>query len=352
MIQIKQQLDPVFETYSLLYIAHQKEHYFNMLETSLNALGLQGHEIINSKTFDILHTYIDAFAKYQVMPKEPNLFYKSKDERAFIILLDFVSDMEKAMTSSDQSLSHLNEAYVIEKLIPWFARISTTNHAPKKNPDFNTFLEYVMASAIDDSAKWAFVSLAKNPEEFFNSVLSSIKGNMPAFEKAVQQIKPQLDILLQEFTSYLEEKREERLFNRFNLSPESTLTIYPTLAVCGSMIRYHHLYYGLFHDKFLIGNDIHSSYKNDLLMKTKALSDKSKLDILLSLREKPMYSLELAEAMSLSPSTTSHHMNLLVTSGLVTIKKHGGKSYYHINEDGIQKLKGELDYFFSPRDKT
>ena len=85
------------------------------------------------------------------------------------------------------------------------------------------------------------------------------------------------------------------------------------------------------------------------MMKTKILSDKSKLEILLSLREKPKYSLELAEAMSLSPSTTSHHMNLLVISGLVTIQKHGGKSYYHINEEGIQKLKGELDYFFTPR---
>ena len=351
MIQVKQQLDPIFETYSLLYIAHQKEHYFNMLENSLNALGLQGHEIINSKTFDILHTYIDTFAKYQVMPKEPSLFYKSKDERAFIILLDFVNDIENVMKSSDQSLSHLNETYVIKKLIPWFARISTTNHEKKENPDFNTFLEYVMDSAIDDSAKWAFVSLAKNPETFFKNVILSIHENMPAFEKAVQRIKPELDILLQEFVSSLEEKKEERLVNRLSLSTDSDLTIYPTLSVCGSLMKFHHLYYGLFYDKFLIGNDIHSSNKNDLLMKTKALSDKSKLDILLSLREKPMYSLELAEAMSLSPSTTSHHMNLLVTSGLVTIKKHGGKSYYHINEEGIQALKEMLDYFFTPRDK-
>lgn len=349
MIQIKQQLNPVFETYSLLYLAHQKEHYFNMLENSLNTLGLQGHEITNSKTFDILHTYIDTFAKHRVAPKESTLFYKSKDERAFFIILDFVSDIENVMASSDPSLSHLSESYVIKKLIPWFARISTTNHEEKENPDFDTFLEYVMDSAIEDSAKWAFVSLAKNPEVFFKNVILSIQENRVAFEKAVQHIKPELDLLLQEFVSHLEEKKEECLFKRLGISSDSDLTIYPTLSVCGSLMRYHHLYYGLFYDKFLTGNDIHSNYKNDLLVKTKALSDKSKLDILLSLRERPMYSLELAEAMSLSPSTTSHHMNLLVTSGLVTIKKHGGKSYYHINEEGIQRLKGELDYFFAPR---
>ena len=352
MIQIKQQLDPVFETYSLLYLAHQKKHYFHLIEKSLNTLGLQGNEVTKSKPFDILERYLDAFLKHQVAPQPASSFYKLKlkDEQSLIILLGFVSDISKAIESPDQPFCHFNETYVLEKLIPLFARISTTNLVEKKDSNFDTFLEYVMHASIDDSAKWLFVSLAKNPTEFFEDVVTSVRGNISAFEKATQQIKPELDILLQEFVSHLDEKKEERIYKSFNLFPDSNTIVYPTLSVCGALMNFHHFYHGLFFDRLMVGNDVLTSNKNDLLMKTKALSDKSKMEILLSLREKPKYSLELAEAMSLSPSTTSHHMNLLVLSGLVTTEKHGGKSYYHINEEGIQKLKGELDYFFAPKE--
>ena len=346
MIHIKQKLDPIFETYALLFLAHQKEHYFHMIEDSLNNLGLQGEEIVKSNLFTILRQYLDAFAKHWMAPDQSSIIYKLKEERSMIALLDFVSDLSKAMDSPKLFLANLTESHVIEKLISYFSRI-TTRKVVEGASDFDTLFNYIMDSEIDDAAKWIFVSLAKSPKDFFEEMILTVKENIGAFEKAAQQVRPELDVLLQEFVSHLEENKEENVFKKLNISFRADLVIYPTLALCGSSLFYHNFYYGLFHDQLLLGNDVSSSNKNDLLVKTKALSDKSKLEILLSLREKPKYSLELSEAMSLSPSTTSHHMNLLVLSGLVNVKKERGKSYYHVNEEGIQKLKDEIDYFFA-----
>jgi len=348
MIHIKQKLDPIFETYSLLFLAHQSEQYFHLIEHSLNNLGLQGEEIVKSNLFTILRRYLDAFVKHWVAPDESTIFYKLKEENSMIVLLDFVSDVSKAMESPMRFFINSDENYVIEKLISSFVRI-TTGKVVEGASDFDTLLKYIMHSEIEDSTKWMFVSLAKNPKAFFNEIILAVQANLSAFERAVEQVKPELDILLHEFAIRLTEDKKANVFKKFkiNISPCDDLIVYPTLAVCGSSLYYHNFYYGLFYDQLLLGNDVSSSNKNSLLMKTKALSDKSKLEILLSLREKPKYSLELAEAMSLSPSTTSHHMNLLVLSGLVTIKKAGGKSYYHLNEEGIRKLKSDLDFYFA-----
>ena len=53
----------------------------------------------------------------------------------------------------------------------------------------------------------------------------------------------------------------------------------------------------------------------------KALSDKSKFDILHSLLIAPKYNLELAEELDLTAATVSHHMNVLLTNKLVDIEK-------------------------------
>ena len=79
------------------------------------------------------------------------------------------------------------------------------------------------------------------------------------------------------------------------------------------------------------------SIKEEVIRQSKALADKSKLDILCSLKESSKYNLELAEALDLSPSTTSHHMSILMGSGLVTVQKKDGKVYYCLQEENIEK---------------
>jgi DNA-binding transcriptional ArsR family regulator len=77
-----------------------------------------------------------------------------------------------------------------------------------------------------------------------------------------------------------------------------------------------------------------------------ALDDKKRLQILVALRERPLYGQELATITELSPGTVSHHMSELVGSGLVTIEKQGVKLLYSLNESRIKEFTAMLEKSF------
>ena len=104
--------------------------------------------------------------------------------------------------------------------------------------------------------------------------------------------------------------------------------------------------YGVFVDEFTksarsgktdlesIGNLLH------------ALDDKKRLQILVALRERPLYGHELASVTELSAGTVSHHMGELVGTGLVTIEKQGVKLLYSISEPRFRELIAMLEKNF------
>ncbi len=73
----------------------------------------------------------------------------------------------------------------------------------------------------------------------------------------------------------------------------------------------------------------------------KLLSDKSKFDILQSIREERSYGKELADSLGLTTATISHHMTSLMSAGLIRMEKEDGKVYYRSR---TQELKRVLTY--------
>lgn len=71
----------------------------------------------------------------------------------------------------------------------------------------------------------------------------------------------------------------------------------------------------------------------------RALGDENRLRILALLEERELCAGDLLKSLSIVQSTLSHHMKILVESGLVTCRKQGKWSYYSINAD----LREELD---------
>jgi len=77
-----------------------------------------------------------------------------------------------------------------------------------------------------------------------------------------------------------------------------------------------------------------------------ALDDKKRLQILVALRERPLYGQELAVVTELSPGTVSHHMGELVGSGLVKIEKQGVKLLYSLSEPRFREFTAMLEKSF------
>lgn len=74
---------------------------------------------------------------------------------------------------------------------------------------------------------------------------------------------------------------------------------------------------------------------------TKALSDETRVRILLCLRRKPMCVCQIVELCGLAPSTTSKHMSILKQAGLVESRKDGRWVYYSLPGDDAPQLVQE-----------
>ncbi len=77
-----------------------------------------------------------------------------------------------------------------------------------------------------------------------------------------------------------------------------------------------------------------------LVADLKALGDQTRLRMMLLLVNKRMYVQELAEALELTPATVSHHISILLKSGLISVTLDGEKARKIYYEANAKKLEG------------
>lgn len=70
----------------------------------------------------------------------------------------------------------------------------------------------------------------------------------------------------------------------------------------------------------------------------KVLGDKSKAEILLYIKDRPAYGIEIAKQFSLTTATVSHHMNKLLQLRLVQAELRDGRVYYQARKEVLQEL--------------
>ena len=74
--------------------------------------------------------------------------------------------------------------------------------------------------------------------------------------------------------------------------------------------------------------------------KIKALTDENRLAIMLALQHGEKCGCDLLEELNITQPTLSHHMKILVDSGLVNDRKEGKWHYYSINTDIMKEFCG------------
>ncbi len=72
---------------------------------------------------------------------------------------------------------------------------------------------------------------------------------------------------------------------------------------------------------------------NDLVLFGKAISDATRVRVLLALREGELCVCELADAMELSQSTLSNHLQVIRQAGLVSTRQAGKWIYYDLEPE-------------------
>lgn len=79
----------------------------------------------------------------------------------------------------------------------------------------------------------------------------------------------------------------------------------------------------------------------------KAFDDINRLKILEFLNNGEQCACDILTQLNISQSTLSHHMKILVESGVVSNRKEGKWTYYSISEEGLNRAKSIIDGFMS-----
>lgn len=84
------------------------------------------------------------------------------------------------------------------------------------------------------------------------------------------------------------------------------------------------------------------SYREDALL-FKAFADDNRLRIIELLTQGEHCACDLLEQLSIGQSTLSHHMRILLDSGIVSSRRSSKWTYYAISDIGSQNAKNSLE---------
>ena len=97
-------------------------------------------------------------------------------------------------------------------------------------------------------------------------------------------------------------------------------------------------------DKKLPGGE-HQILKYSPLFK--ALSDETRLKILLELKESSKYLTEISDSLDISSPTVKYHLEKFISSGVIEIEKAEKKKYYKLRKDRISEVLNLIKELFS-----
>ncbi len=199
---------------------------------------------------------------------------------------------------------------------------------------------------VSDSIKWKIWCVYTNFDEYLIKLMSIVQ---PVVDK-VKEVYPKYEDKFDKFHQFWEKACEEGnfsevLFNCTNvsISQMDNVNVFPNYMMCNSVrlvtssSNQVTLFLGLlFQGKNFIAGESFS--REEILTRLKLLSDASKYELMMSLKDEPKYGSQLVDHMNLSAATISHHVNSLCSHGLLNIEKHSNRVYYRLNKQQVEYL--------------
>lgn len=213
----------------------------------------------------------------------------------------------------------------------------TDEYSQRGSMDYHTFVNLILSQSYPEHTKIVLLELSHSYKEV-------IAAATPYLEKVLGYLTKESELLhntLIYFDEFIKEQGSEAAFKQistlqpnnntfceirpFILGMDTNITLERAsgqICVCCGILR-----------KNMI--DMIQQFKsstNDVFDAFKLLGDRTRFDILCFLKEKSAYGQELSSQFDLSRNTISHHMNKLITAGLVTCTMEGNRVYYSLNK--------------------
>lgn len=338
-INISFKPDEIFETVGLIYVSH----YFNKIKSEiikeLDLIGL-GNEKEYVRYLNFWEKYVKSFSKHCSLLDDLNFFLEINDATAFMMFS--IPLVKNSQWFND--LTKITNTQINKELFITYYEIYCQQYQFEDEEinisSLQDIFNFVNNTELPQNLKWKLMQIMTSPQQYYQKLINVIKQNIPAYKKALDNVNAQY----MRFISAFDQSTSESLDDYQAIFNDEIKQIVPSVVFIFLQVYFNKtLFCGLLSNIILRDENKHISKKERLLSVLKAISDNSKLDILLSLKKRPKYNLEMAEELKVTPGTMSHHMNALSAAKLVDVEKKRGKVYYILNEENIRIILNELE---------
>ncbi|MGN0351409.1 MAG: ArsR/SmtB family transcription factor [Roseburia sp.] len=238
---------------------------------------------------------------------------------------------------------------------------SACEEKPPKEP--MAIMRYILQMDLEDEEKWRLQQVFLEPEKHREIVFSIIERAITLLKSYRKEMDELLEIFEKSWSQVLA-KGDFKQYLKDNIGivldeNEYGLEIYPCFMQMNTInlfaktdeddekiITPYIVYMGIIFDetfsiKVSLNGEKDDAYEEDVRKILKLLSDKSKFEILASIKEKRAYGSELAKQLDLTTATISHHMGALLSAGLIRMEKEDTKVYY---SGKTEELREALNY--------
>lgn len=332
---IHSDFNPYIETFGLLGEIEDLDLQKEYIIQECNAFGIQG-DVFYDRYCKIYIDYTKAFNKYK--KNFSNSLFKShfKSQVPIIVGILLINNNKHLSTFEGLTVEAIRDQAL--KLFKEKLAVDITNIDYNSLDDLFSLLDI---DSLDEHDKWELMKLMRRPVDYLQEIDVIISDNIAAYEKALSAVKDRLKPYITRYHQCVKDKKVgnftlegviDDIQVRPSLAMPFALSFFGTEGMFGLLTPY------------LVksnDNDLYADHQ-ELIKALKALGDKSRLEILMRIKDKPQYNLQIAKDMGLTPATMSHHISVLVTNQMVKIDKQEGKIYYSIDNEAVMKLIGKL----------
>lgn len=365
MKEIFNKVDYLSEAIGLLSHIADNQSYME-LKSSLSTKRNITFET-KSHIFDVLTKIEKAARKAFAGDKEEITYYFAVEEKAerscgeVLVLWDgFGNEPYRTVEEFEKYFEEISEEDYIVKFGNYLQGYTNNIGDESSYEQLNEpikIITYLMSMEVSKEEKWKLQTVFLNRKEHFTKIMDLIK-RMIGF---LEEYEKELNALVEEFYDYWSKTLENQTLREymrkrieFNL-PDNPYgyRLRPSLMIPnitgihidtdenGNYRAQDEGWIGIiFGDEMDIisGEKEHVPDTRQILRALKLLSDKSKFEILCRINEESAYGSQLAKEMNLTAATISHHVNALMTEGLVTIQLKEKKVYYQPDKEKLKKI--------------
>lgn len=327
-MKIHKYLDPILETAILLSYGLDADKIKDDYIEAIDKVGVNG-KLFYEKYLSDYDGFLRSFMRNRIVkPDDINFSRDNAEYENFVLsLLMLERDLVK-------NIDQMSEEEVLRSIVVCYNESYETELYLPDTITTDALLVFTSETGFSESTKWQLITLLKDPKPYFKQLCKMIENNLGAYEKTCEENKEYIEQGLRFFTENVD--KEDTMGDVDAIMPMASL---PASLMAMKSICYYGIYWKAI-SKLIMPDEMDNEKLAESL---KAISDKSRLEILSLLKHSSMYSLEIAEKLELTPATVSHHMSILIVLNLVTIEKRGGRIYYQLNNKTISVLIKQIE---------